>query len=91
MSFMPLPPEDLVKKMVPILCRVIGVAFIVGGVVGMVLVPVFLFAKGKNALLFVLVFCGGSVLNLAVGFVLIKYMPTFMLPLFRKLRENPPF
>lgn len=91
MSAMPLPPEDLIKKTVPFLCRVIGVALIVGGIVALVIVPALLFAKGENTLLLVLLFFGVAVHNLVVGFVVIKYLPNFMLTRFHKLTENPPF
>lgn len=91
MSMMPLPPEDLFKKIVPIICGIVGAFFVIGGMVCMVLLAVFLFGKGENTHKACLVLLGVSVANLSVGTVVIRYMPKFMLSQLQKLKKDPLF
>lgn len=91
MSLIQFPPEDIVTKMVPLLCRVVGIVFIGGGIFELVLIPVIFFAKSENIAVFALVLFGGAVFSIGVGIVVIKYMPKFMLSRFQKLRAISPF
>ena len=83
--------EDHVTKMVPTLCRVVGIVFIVGGVLALFLIPVLFFGKGENIVLISLILCGSAFVNIGLGVVILKYMAKFMLSRFHKLRENPFF
>ena len=61
MSLSLFPPENLVTKMVLILCRVVGIFFLVGGILELILVPVLFLGEGENIAIFALVFFIGSV------------------------------
>ena len=88
MSIMPLPPEDLFRKIVPIICGIVGAFFIIGGIVSMILMAVFLFGNGDNTHMACLALLGISVANLSVGTIVIRYTPKFMLSLLQKYKEN---
>lgn len=91
MCFSILPSENLVTKMVPLLCRVVGIAFIMGGILEMVLIPIVFFGEGEHVAVVVVAFSVSAVFSIGVGGVIIKYLPKIMLSLSRKIRENPPF
>jgi len=85
------PPEEIIKMLVPILCKIVGISFIVGGIIFLPIGCMLLFKQGENTKLVGSVFIGGSVINILLGFVVIKNMPNmpgFMLDKFRKLRDN---
>jgi hypothetical protein len=91
MSLSLFPPEDLVQKMVPILCRVVGIFFIVGGILESLLVPVLFLGEVENIAILGLFLFIGAVFSVGTGIIVMKYMPKFTLTLHQKLRENPPF
>jgi predicted lysophospholipase L1 biosynthesis ABC-type transport system permease subunit len=84
---LPQPPEELVRKTVPILAKIVGVSFIVGGAFFLTLGIVLLFVHKENTTLIGAVFVGGSIFNIALGVVVVRYVPKWMLGIFEKLRH----
>jgi hypothetical protein len=82
-----LPPEDIFTRMAPIICRVVGIAFIAGAIAGFIFVPVFLFRDQSNTTLIAFVLLGASVFNLITGIVAMIFLPRFMLSGFREFRK----
>ena len=85
---LPRPPEELDRKMVPILAKIVGIAFIVFGTIFLVTGLVLLFVHAENATLIGSVFVGGSVLQIILGFVVVRFVPRFMLGIFERLRQK---
>jgi hypothetical protein len=85
---LPRPPEELVRKMVPILAKIVGIAFIVFGTIFLVIGLVLLFVHAENATLIGSMFVGGSVLQIILGFVVVRFVPRFMLGKFESLRQK---
>jgi hypothetical protein len=84
----PRPPEELVRKLAPLLAKIVGIAFIVGGVIFLAIGLAFLFAHGDNAKLMGIVFVGSSILNIVLGVVVVRFVPRFMLGIFEKWRQR---
>jgi hypothetical protein len=82
-----MPPEDLVKKMVPILCKIVGIGFIVFGTIFLPMGCIFLFMHGDNSKLIGGAFIGGSILQIVLGIIIVKYVSRLMLGISRSLRE----
>jgi hypothetical protein len=77
----PSPPdssENPLEKFRIILSKIIGISFILGGVIFLAAGCVLLFLHGKNTKLIGGVFVAGSVLNIILGVVVIKFFPKFM-------------
>ena len=91
MSFTILPSENLVTKMVPLLCRIVGIAFIMGGIFELILIPILFLGEGENVAVVVVALSVSAIFSIGVGIVIIKYFQKIMLALFQKIRENPPF
>ena len=85
---LPRPPDELFRKTIPILCKIVGIAFIVGGVLFLVLGCVLLFVQAENTKLIAVVFVGGSTLNIVLGVVVVRYAPRFMLGIHEKLQNK---
>jgi hypothetical protein len=85
---LPRPPEALVKKMVPLLCKIVGISFIVFGAIFLVMGFVFVFMHGENSKLVGGAFIGGSILQMVIGFLVVRFMPGFMLGIFQSLRDR---
>ncbi|MGH7953009.1 MAG: hypothetical protein ACREFE_13990 [Limisphaerales bacterium] len=85
---LPRPPEALVRKLVPLLAKIIGIAFIVGGSIFLIVGLVLLFVHGQNTLLIGAVFIVGSIFDIAIGFVIVRFAPRFMLGIFERLRQK---
>jgi hypothetical protein len=85
---LPRPPENLVKIMVPILCKIVGITSIVFGAIFLPMGCIFFFMHGKNSKLVGGVFIGGSILQIVIGFLVVRYMPRFMLGRYQSLRDR---
>jgi hypothetical protein len=85
---LPQPPENLVKKLIPLLSKVVGVTFVVSGAVFFVLGCVIVFLHGGDSRLVGAAFVGGSLLAIFVGIVMIRYWSGWMLGIFHRLRER---
>ncbi len=88
MPMLPTPPENLVKKLIPLLSKVVGITFFVSGAIFLVLGCVIEFMHGGDSRLVGAVFIGGSILQIFVGIVVVRYVPSLMLGVFRRLRER---
>ncbi|HWZ93619.1 MAG TPA: hypothetical protein VNW30_00325 [Opitutaceae bacterium] len=82
------PPEDLVSKLIPLLSKIVGFSFIVGGAIFLPIGCVLLFLHKENTALIGAVFIGGSIVNIALGFIVLRFIPRFMLGIFRSLRDK---
>jgi hypothetical protein len=85
---LPRPPEALVRKLVPLLCKIVGIASIIVGSLFLVIGIVLLFTHAQNSLLIGAVFVGGSIFQIAIGFVITRFFPGFMLGIFESLRQK---
>ena len=83
-----LPPEDLIRTMVPILCKIVGISFIVLGAIFLPMGGIFLFMHGENSKLVGGVFIGGSIFQIAIGILVVRYMPKFMLGRYQSYRDR---
>jgi hypothetical protein len=83
-----LPPEGLVRTMVPILCKIVGISFIVVGAIFLPMGCIFLFMHGENSKLVGGVFIGGSILQISIGVLVVRYMPRFMLGRYESYRDR---
>lgn len=83
-----LPPEALVKKMVPILCKIVGIAFIVFGAIFLPMGCIILFMHGDNSKLVGTAFIGGSVFQIVVGIGVVRFVPRIMLGISKSLRDK---
>lgn len=83
----PKPPEELVK-IVSILCKGVGFAFIAGGIISLLLACILLFKNGNDAIMLAAAFFGGSIFNIVVGTMVVRYMPRFMLGRFQSGRKR---
>jgi hypothetical protein len=71
--------EDPFGKLMGVLSKVVGGAFIVFGVIFLLTGFALLFAHGRNTKLIGMVFVGGSILHIALGVMVIKFVPRIML------------
>jgi len=85
---LPRPPEALVRKLVPLLCKIVGISFIVFGSLFLVIGIVLLFTHGQNSLLIGGVFIGGSIFQIAIGYVVTRFFPRIMVGIFESLRQK---
>jgi len=85
---LPLPPENLVKKLIPLLSKIVGITFVASGAIFLVLGCVIVFLHGGDSRLVGAVFIGGSLLAIFVGIFMIRYLPGWMLGIFYRLREG---
>ena len=85
---LPTPPENVVKKLVPLLSKIVGVTFVVSGAIFLVFGCVIAFMHGRDSRLVGAVFVGGSLLQIVVGIIVVRFFPGFMLGIFYKLRER---
>ncbi len=76
---LPRPPEDLVKKIVAILCKIVGISFIVFGAIFLALGFIILFTQGENSKLIGSVFIGGSILQIVIGLIVVRFMQRFLM------------
>ena len=83
---LPRPPEGLVRKLVPILAKIVGIAFIFFGVIFLLIGVVLLFVRAENSALIGTVFVCGSIFHIALGFLVVRFVPRFMLGIFERLR-----
>lgn len=85
---LPRPPEALVRKLVPLLCRIFGITFMIVGLLFLLIGVVLLFTHAQNSSLIGAVFVGGSVFQIAIGYVVARFLPGFMLGVFERLRRK---
>lgn len=85
---LPLPPENLVRKLAPLLSKIVGVTFVVSGAIFLVLGCFIVFMHGGDSRLVGAVFVGGSLLQILVGVIVVRYFPGFLLGIFYRLRER---
>ena len=85
---LPRPPEDLVRKLIPLLSKIVGISFIVGGAIFLPIGCVLLFLHKENTTLIGAVFIGGSIINIALGYIVVRFVPRFMLGIFQSLRDK---
>jgi len=85
---LPRPPEDLVRKLIPLLSKIVGISFIVGGAIFLLIGCVLLFLHKENTTLIGAVFIGGSIINIVLGFIVVRFVPRFMLGIFHSLRDK---
>ena len=91
MRFFQFPSEEYFNKMIPLLCRIVGIVVIVSGILELLLIPVLFLGNAEDIVLIVLILLGSAIINAGIGIVVIKYMPKFMFSSFQKIRENPLF
>ena len=70
--------ENSFGKLITILSKIVGIGFIVGGVIFLVIGCVLFFIHGENTKLIGGVFVAGSVLNIILGAVVVKFLPRIM-------------
>ncbi|MGA2801364.1 MAG: hypothetical protein ABSE97_03190 [Verrucomicrobiota bacterium] len=85
---LPRPPEYLVKKLIPILSKIIGISCIVSGAIFLPIGCILLFLHKENTTLIGAVFIGGSIISIALGFIVVRFVPRFMLGTSQSLRDN---
>lgn len=88
MSLFPFPPQELFNKMVPVISRLVGIAFMVGGALELLIIPFLFLGEGENITVFAIILFVSAVFSIGVGIVVLKYMPGLMLSISQKIREN---
>jgi predicted lysophospholipase L1 biosynthesis ABC-type transport system permease subunit len=82
------PSDELFRKLVPLLARIVGFAFIIFGVLFLLAGVACLFSQAANSKMIGAVFIGGSLLHIAVGIVVVKYVAGWMLSIRERLRQK---
>lgn len=85
---LPRPPEGLVKKTVPIICKIVGIGFIVGGAIFLPIGCLLLVLHKENTTVIGAVFVGGSILQIVLGIAIVRYVPRIMIGIFQSLRDK---
>ena len=85
---LPRPPDQLVRKMLPLLAKIVGIAFIVVGTIFLLIGFVLLFTHKENTTLVGSIFIAGSAIHIALGVVVVRYVPRFMLGILQALRDK---
>ena len=79
------PSKELIQKFAPIISKIVGAFFIIDGIIALLLIlPIFLLGNGEENIFFVSALCFAALVSIAIGTVVFKFFPKFLLSIYVK-------
>jgi len=75
---LPRLPADLVKNLISILSKIIGISCIISGAIFLPIGCILLYLRKENTTLIGVVFIAGSIASIALGFIVFRFVARLM-------------